>query len=273
MYREGLSYLHSRLQQPPPIMTDTAINTVAAYTRISTHAQSDGYGLDTQRKKIRQWCDLHGVDNVTWYTDTASGGDTDRDGLQELLNDVQSGDVDAVVVYKADRLSRSLKDLLNVIDDALAPTGTAFVSVTEQFDTSTPTGRLFLQMVGSFSEFERALITERMRDGRLQKAKSGGHATGEVPFGYEKNAAGDLVPSKHTETVRTIFRKRGQGETLRAIAEHLNDTDTPTKSGGKWYASTVSYILKNDAYKGTLSAQIGTETVTSDRPDLAIIDG
>jgi len=254
-------------------MTDANINTVATYTRVSTNRQEDGLGLDLQRTKVKQWCDLHGVDTVTHYTDTASGGDTDRPGLQSLLSDVQSGDIDAVVVYKADRLSRSLKDLLNVIDDALAPTGTAFVSVTEQFDTSTPTGRLFLQMVGSFSEFERALITERMRDGRLQKAKSGGHATGEVPFGYEKNGAGDLVPNDHAETVRTIFRKRGQGETLRAIAEHLNDTDTPTKSGGKWHASTVSYILKNDAYKGTLSAQIGTETVTAERPDLAIIDG
>jgi DNA invertase Pin-like site-specific DNA recombinase len=140
----------------------------------------------------------------------------------------------------------------------------------DQLDTSTPSGRLFLQMIGSFSEFERALITERLREGRRSKAEDGGHAAGEIPFGYCKNADGELVLSDHAETVRRIFQMRDDGTTLREIADTLNDEGVPTKRGGEWYASTVSYILKNDKYKGFMRHEIGGETVERERPDLAL---
>lgn len=255
------------------LTTDKALDpmqSVAAYTRVSTNEQTNGYGRDTQETKIGQWCDLNDVGSVDWYADTASGGDTVRPGLQSLLEAVRDGEYDAVLVYKADRLSRSLKDLLTIIDDVLEPNGTAFISVTEQFDTSTPSGRLFLQMIGSFSEFERALITERMREGRREKAQDGGHATGEIPLGYEKGPDGDLVLSDHGETVRRIYRMRKDGETLRSIAETLNADGVPTKRGGEWHASTVSYILKNDKYDGLMRHEIGDETVERERPDLAL---
>jgi len=244
---------------------------VAAYTRVSTNEQTDGYGRDTQRTKINQWANLNDAEVADWYADTASGGDTERPGLQSLLGAVRDGEYDAVLVYKADRLSRSLKDLLTIIDDVLEPSGTAFISVTEQFDTSTPSGRLFLQMIGSFSEFERALITERMREGRREKAEDGGHATGEIPLGYEKGTDGGLVLSDHGETVRRIYRLRHEhGETLRSIAETLNEEGVPTKRGGEWHASTVRYILNNDKYDGLMRHEIGGETVTAERPDLAL---
>jgi DNA invertase Pin-like site-specific DNA recombinase len=243
---------------------------IAAYTRVSTTEQSTGYGRDTQETKIQQWADLNDVDNVDWFDDTASGGDTDRPGLQDMIQRLRECEYDALVVYKADRLSRSLKDLLTVIDDVLEPCDTAFISVTEQFDTSTPSGRLFLQMIGSFSEFERALITERLQEGRRSKAETGGHAAGEVPFGYEKNGDGELVLSDHAETVKRIFQMRDDGETLRSIADTLNEDGVPTKKGGEWHASTVSYILKNDKYKGLMRHEIGGETVERERPDLAV---
>lgn len=243
---------------------------VAAYIRVSTSEQSDGFGFDTQRTKIRQWANLNDVETVDWYEDTASGGDTNRPGLQDMIDRLCSGEYDALVVYKADRLSRSLKDLLTVIDDVLEACETAFVSVTEQFDTSTPSGRLFLQMLGSFSEFERALITERLRDGRRSKAQEGGHATGEIPFGYDKNADGELILSDHAETVRRIFRLRQDGETLRYIADRLNAEGITTKRGGNWHASTVSYILNNDKYRGLMRHEIGDETVERERPDLSL---
>ena len=246
------------------------IQTVAAYTRISTRGQERGHGLDAQREKIQQWCSLNDVHDVTWYTDTASGGNTERPGLQSLVDALEGGDVDAVAVYKSDRLSRSLKDLLTLIDDVLEPTETAFVSVTEQLDTSTFRGRLFLQMIGSFSEFESALITERLRDGRRQKAQKGGHASGEIPHGYEKNVDGDIVLSEHAQHIRRIFRMREEGQTLRAIAEQLNEDGVPTKRGGDWHASTVRYVLNNDKYKGLMQYVLDGETITAERPDLAL---
>jgi len=243
---------------------------VAAYSRVSTDGQENGHGLNTQRTKIRQWADLNDVETIDWYEDTASGGNTDRPGLQEAIQRLLECEYDALVVYKADRLSRSLRDLLTVIDDVLEPCETAFISVTEQFDTSTPTGRLFLQMIGSFSEFERALITERLQEGRRSKAQEGGHAAGEVPFGYEKNADAELVLSNRAETVRRIFRMRENGDSLRAIANALNAEGIETKRGGEWHASTVSYILKNDKYRGLMRHEIGGETVERERPDLSV---
>ncbi|NBB88027.1 MAG: recombinase family protein [Bacteroidetes bacterium] len=127
-----------------------------------------------------------------------------------------------------------LRDLLTLIDDVLGPEGAAFVSVTEQFDTKTAQGRLFMQMIGSFAEFERNIITERLTEGRR------------------------------------IFQMREAGETLRAIASRLNREGVPTKRGGDWHASTVSYVLKNPKYRGLLRCVIGEDSIQQDRPDLAV---
>jgi DNA invertase Pin-like site-specific DNA recombinase len=249
-----------------------AIQRIAAYVRVSTREQAEGFGLDTQRSKIEQWAALRDVDRTDWYEDAgASGGTVERDGLQELLVGLQDGAYDALVVYKADRLSRSLRDLLTLIDDVLEPEGAAFVSVTEQFDTTTAQGRLFMQMIGSFAEFERNIITERLTEGRRSKALQGGHAAGEIPLGYEKGPDGKLRLTSRAETVRRIFEMRADDDmTLRAIAGQLNAEGVPTKRGGDWHASTVSYVLKNPKYRGVLRHVIGGEAVEEPRPDLAI---
>lgn len=239
--------------------------TFAAYTRVSTREQAEGHGLGTQREKIRQWADLHDVEDLDWYDDPGvSGGTMDRDGLTSMLAAVEAGDVAGVVVYKADRLSRSLRDLLTILDRRLEPNGIRFVSVTEQFDTSTASGRLFLQMLGSFSEFERNVITERTTEGRRSKAERGGHACGSVPYGYRKSEDGELVEDPDTAPiVRRIFRERDADESLRAIAEGLNNDGIPTRRGGNWHASTVSYILKNPKYRGVMRHVFsGTEMET-----------
>jgi DNA invertase Pin-like site-specific DNA recombinase len=246
---------------------------VAAYVRVSTREQAEGTGLQTQKEKIRAWADLHDVTRIQLYEDSGeSGGSMDRDSLQALLSDVESGDVDTVVVYKADRLSRSLRDLLTVLDNRLEPNGVRFVSVTEQFDTSTASGRLFLQMLGSFSEFERNVITERTTEGRRRKAESGGHACGEVPFGYRKNGKGELEPDPDTApVVRRIFRLRDRGESLRAIAGRLNDAGVETKRGGDWHASTVKHILENPKYQGEIQHEFDGETIAAGADGLRIV--
>jgi DNA invertase Pin-like site-specific DNA recombinase len=259
----------------PVTPTDNAADmpTVAAYTRVSTREQAEGSGLGTQRQKIRQWARLHDVENVELYEDAgASGGTTDREALHQLLEDVENGDIETVVVYKADRLSRSLRDLLTLLDNRLEPNGVRFVSVTEQFDTSTASGRLFLQMLGSFSEFERNVITERTTEGRRRKAEGGGHACGSVPFGYRKTDGGELEPDPDTAPiVRRIFRMRRRREmSLRAIAEELNAEGVPTQRGGDWHASTVRYILQNPKYDGRMQHTFDGETVEVDVDGLQV---
>jgi len=173
-------------------------------------------------------------------------------------------------VYKADRLSCSLRDLLTLIDDVLEPEGAAFVSVTEQFDTTTAQGRLFMQMIGSFAEFERNIITERLTEGRRSKALQGGHAAGEIPLGTKKaqtvSCASRAAPRRsaaYSSCVRPARRcgRSRPGLTVKGV---------PTKRGGDWHASTVSYVLKDPKYRGVLRHVIGGEAVEQDRPDLAI---
>jgi len=249
------------------------MDNVAAYVRVSTTEQADAYGPDSQREKIRAWAEMEGVEpeQIDWYEDAASGGDTDRDGLQAMLEKLEDCEYDALVVYRADRLSRSLKDLLVLIEDVLDPCDCAFVSVTEPLDTSTPMGRAVLHMIGTFSELERGLITERLREGRKSKARGGGHATGEVPYGYRKTGEGELEPDPNTASiVRRIFRLRDEGESLRSIAETLNNAGVPTKSGGNWHASTVRYVLNNEKYEGRLVQTFGGETVEAEAEGLRI---
>ena len=245
---------------------------IAAYVRVSTREQAEGTGLDTQKQKIREWARLHDINRIRLYEDPGvSGGTMDREGLQRLLSDVEEGGVETVVVYKADRLSRSLKDLLTLLDNRLEPNGVRFVSVTEQFDTSTASGRLFLQMLGSFSEFERNVITERTTEGRRRKAEDGGHACGEVPLGYRKNGDGELEPDPETAPiVQRIFQLRDEGESLRSIANRLNNDDVDTKSGGQWHASTVKYVLDNPKYEGQLRHTFDGNTVEAAAQHLRI---
>ena len=259
----------------PPNRPSSPIEKVAAYVRVSTTEQADAYGPDSQREKIRAWTEMEGVEpeQIDWYEDAASGGDTDRGGLQSMLDELEDCTYDALVVYRADRLSRSLKDLLVLIEDVLDPCDCAFVSVTEPLDTTTPMGRAVLHMIGTFSELERGLITERLREGRKSKARGGGHATGEVPYGYRKTPDGDLEPDPDTAPIiERIFKLRSDGESLRSIADTLNAAGVPTKRGGDWYASTVKHVLDNPKYRGRLVQTFDGETVETEAEALRIVE-
>ena len=249
------------------------MNRVAAYVRVSTTEQAGAYGPSSQRKKIRAWAKMEDVepDTIDWYEDTAPGGNTDREGLQAMLEKLRACKYDALVVHRADRLSRSLKDLLVLIEDVLGSCDCDFVSVTEPIDTTTPMGRSFLHMIGTFTELERHLITERLREGRKSKARDGGHASGQVPYGYRKTPGGELEPDPDTAPIiRRIFQLREKGETLASIASVLNEAGVPTKQGGDWYASTVSYVLGNPKYEGRLVQTFGGETVEREAGRLRI---
>lgn len=224
---------------------------VIGYLRVSTEEQSKNYGLDVQREKIETYCKLHDIENVEFYSDKVTGKTLEREGLKKLLEEVRNGNVSNVIVFKADRLTRKLRDLLGIIEDEFEPKDVAFVSVSEQFDTSTPTGKAFLSMLGTFAELERNTIVYRTTSGRVARAKKGGKvACGSTPLGY-RNIDGELKKeTKEIEIVKAIFAMRADGKTYREIAKILNDDGVKTKRGGKWYASTVRYIAENKKYKG-----------------------
>ena len=139
------------------------------YCRISTLMQVDNTSLKDQEDKIRMYAKLHDIVIDEMFIDKAvSGKSTDRPEYDKMMDYVKENNIDMIIVYKNDRIHRSLYNLLAMIYE-LQKYEVALVSVTEMFDTSTPQGMLFLQMLGSFAEFERAVINERTRNGRIAR--------------------------------------------------------------------------------------------------------
>lgn len=155
-----------------------------------------------------------------------------------------------IVVLKADRIHRRLKNLLGLIEDELEPKGIAFISVSENFDTSTPQGMLFLQMIGSFAEFERKVINERTKGGRIATAKQNKYAGGAPAYGYNVQNGIIVVDEQQAQTVKSIFQLYVEGNNPYKIANKLNRAGIPTKTGKAWTVVQVINILRNETYTG-----------------------
>lgn len=241
---------------------------VAGYIRVSTEEQTKGFGIEVQKEKILQFCKLNDIQDVEFYIDDGySGWSLDRPAMRRLLNDIAEHKISKVIVYKSDRIARHLKDLLVLIEDILEPNGVEFISVTENFDTGTPQGKLFLQMLGSFAEFERNVIKERTLNGRIQKAKKNIRdevVAGRIPYGYRKEGDKIVVDEYESNVIKIIHEMRSNGKSLREIANFLNSEGFRTRQGGKWYASTIKYMLENEKYCGWQKYKFANELITSE---------
>lgn len=155
-------------------MTEHKKMMVCGYARVSTDNQLENYSIPEQVERIKAYCAAKGWTLLKVYTDGGySGGNTDRPALQQMLNAIRAGKVDAIVVNKLDRLSRSQKDTLTLIEDELLAHGTDFVSINENFDTSTPFGRAMIGILSVFAQLEKDQITERFTMGRIGRGKAG----------------------------------------------------------------------------------------------------
>ena len=152
-----------------------ATHKVAIYVRVSTTSQVDeGYSIDEQKAKLTSYCDIKDWNIYDIYTDGGfSGSNTERPALEQLIRDAKRKLFDTVLVYKLDRLSRSQKDTLYLIEDVFLENDIEFVSLLENFDTSTPFGKAMIGLLSVFAQLEREQIKERMQLGKLGRAKSG----------------------------------------------------------------------------------------------------
>jgi site-specific DNA recombinase len=195
-----------------------------------------------------------------------TGGNMDRPALQRLLTDVKSGKIDCVVVYKLDRLSRSLIDFVRIID-VLENHDACFVSITQQFNSATSMGRLTLNILLSFAQFEREIIAERTRD-KMCAARRRGKFTGGYPvLGYDIDPNGGklMVNREEAERGRDIFRLYLQHQSLLSVVQELNARDWQTKSWvkrdgkrklGKPFTKTnIHSLLNNVTYLGKVKHQ------------------
>ncbi|MCL2002465.1 MAG: recombinase family protein [Oscillospiraceae bacterium] len=194
----------------------------ALYIRVSTDAQrEEGYSIDAQKQMLEAHCTSRGIKDYDFYIDGGyTGSNIQRPELQRLLNDAKTGAIDSVIVYRLDRLSRSQKDTLYIIEDVLNPHNVDFTSINEHMDTSTPMGRLMLGILSAFAQLERENIRERTRMGMTERVKSGlWMGGGRIPFGYDYDKeSGILVPNQDAETVRNIYALYIKGYSLNRIA-------------------------------------------------------
>ncbi|MDP3984228.1 MAG: recombinase family protein, partial [Acidimicrobiia bacterium] len=187
-----------------------------AYCRVSTEEQAaEGFSIAGQADKLRSYAELHDLGPVTVIEDPgASGKDLDRPGLQQVLAMVDQGDVGHLLVWRLDRLSRNLGDLI-LLADSFGKAGVSLHSFTERLDLSSATGRMFYNVLGSFAQFYREQLGENVAMG-MAKAAQEGKWINRPKTGYDL-VGGELIPNGDAETVRQIFRLRAEGSSFKEI--------------------------------------------------------
>lgn len=220
------------------------------YTRVSTDAQGeDGkVSLPEQERMAKACIESKGWRYVRTYEDNGyTGRNTNRPGLQEMLKDVRNGEIEAIVIFKLDRLSRKQRDTLAIIEDDLLNNGVDLVSLNETLDTTTPWGRAMIGILSSFNQLESENIALRTKMGRYATAREGGYAGGKPPLGYRAvNGRLEIVPEE-AEIVRKVFELRKQGKTLQGIADTLNEMGYRSKKGNEFKHSAIQTIVNNES--------------------------
>lgn len=245
---------------------------VGLYPRVSTTEQAEnGHSIDEQIERMKKYCDAMGWTVYKVYTDAGfSGANTERPALQRMIKDVENGKLDKVLVYKLDRLSRSQLDTLFLIEKVFLANNTDFVSMSENFDTSTPFGRAMIGILAVFAQLEREQIKERMTMGKAARAKQGKYyGSGNIPIGYDY-INGELVVNEFDAMqIKRIFTEYANGKAPYTIANELNAAGLKHKYG-EWKHDTIRELLqkktyigfikyKNEWYKGTHDAIISDE--------------
>ncbi|MEA2895974.1 MAG: hypothetical protein QOJ84_1589 [Bradyrhizobium sp.] len=240
----------------------------AIYTRKSTEhgLELEFNSLDAQRDACEAY--IKSQASQGWkalpqhYDDPAySGGNLDRPALQQLLKDIDAGRIDVIVVYKIDRLTRSLADFAKLVE-AFDARSISFVAVTQQFNTTTSMGRLTLNVLLSFAQFERELSSERVRDKVAASRRKGKWTGGTVPLGYDAKDKKLVINKAEAETVRYIFKRYLELQSFAKLVEDLDrkgivtkrrDTKVTKYQGGIPFTyGPLAHFLKNRLYAGDI---------------------
>lgn len=240
---------------------------VVLYVRVSSKEQVEGYSIGEQVERLTKYCEAMGWEIVETYIDPGyTGSDTDRPALTAMIQRIKQGDIDKVVVYKLDRLSRNQKDTLVLVEDVFKANRTEFVSMTENFDTSTQMGQLMLGILSSFAQMEKARIKERTLMGKEARAKDGKWNGGSTPpIGYDYNPAKDLLEVNEYEAmqVKEVFELFLQGKTLRSIETLFNEKGYRHKHGF-WDPKTMRRVMRSKVYLGHVN--YGGESYKAEHP-------
>ena len=223
----------------------------------SLHAQREACAAYVASQKHEGWVLL-----PDQYDDGGlSGGSLERPALRQLLSDIQSGKIDQIVVYKIDRLTRSLADFAKIVD-ILDAAGASFVSVTQSFNTATSMGRLTLNMLLSFAQFEREVTAERIRDKIAASKRRGLWMGGQVPMGYDPDGRTLKINECEADTIRTLYALYEKHSTIREVkaqadalglrTRHRTLASGESRGGGAFDRGHIHHILTNPIYAGRI---------------------
>lgn len=216
------------------------------YIRVSTDKQADtGLSLQAQREKLRAMAVVHGTELADIIVDAGeSAKNLDRPGMERILDLVRGGEVDTVIVAKLDRLTRSVRDLADLLE-LFQRKGVSLVSVAESLDTGSAAGRLVLNLMTAVSQWEREAIGERTRDALLLK-RTRHEYLGNAPYGFRLAADQQHIEPDRAEQsmLKRIRKLREDGLSLRAIAAELNRRRLTTRQGSCWRMEYVARLLK-----------------------------
>lgn len=227
-------------------------NKVAIYVRVSTTNQvEEGYSIDEQKDKLSSYCHIKDWSIYNIYTDGGfTGSNTHRPALEQLIKDAKKQLFDTVLVYKLDRLSRSQKDTLYLIEDIFLENKIDFVSLLENFDTSTPFGKAMIGILSVFAQLEREQIKERLMLGKIGRAKSGKSmmwARTSYGYDYHKKTGTMTINEFEAIVIRYIFNSYLEGMSITKLRDRINEKYPKEPA---WHYRIIRGILANPVYCG-----------------------
>jgi len=236
------------------------------YVRVSTEEQAqEGFSVRGQTEKLKSYALLKDWDIYDIYSDEGISGKNivDRPAITRLIDDIEAGNVNNVLVFKVDRLTRSTRNLLELVE-LFEEYNCAFNSLTESIDTDTPSGRMFLKIIGIFAEFERENLVSRLKLGFERKAKEGYTlANHNISYGYQRSK-GERIQTIHSDEakiVKEVFAMfLDKNMSLSKIAKTLNDRRVPTKNNTSWQPAIIKQMLLNPTYIGKVRYSLSDQS-------------
>lgn len=228
---------------------------VAIYIRVSTEEQvREGFSISAQKHKLKAFCIAQEWEVAGLYADEGvSAKDMNRPELQRMIKDVEKGKIDCVLVWRLDRLTRSVFDLYKLLE-IFDKYDCKFKSATEVYDTTTAMGRMFITIVAALAQWERENMGERIAFGMAEKVRQGKYAHNIAPMGYDLNLkTGDLtINQKEAKTVRLIYDLYIKGYGFNRLCKYLNEQGIKTKNGNTWDDTPMMQLVKNPLYYGAI---------------------
>lgn len=239
------------------------MKTIAIYSRKSVFT-GKGDSIENQIELCKEYCDIHYKDEKIEYTiyedEGFSGKNLNRPKFKELINDIKNNKFDVLICYRLDRISRNVADFSSTLE-LLQKYNTHFVSIKEQFDTSTPMGRAMIYIASVFAQLERETIAERVKDNMLQLAKMGKWSGGQLPLGFKsekvsymneemkEKSFSKLIPiDNELEIIKFVFKNYILKNSIREVTKELNTNNFKSKNGGNFDLTQVKRILRSPLY-------------------------